>query len=423
MSCGGCGTVIPESEDFLQCTIDGCRKIFHLPCVGEKTQSVSEWVCPECRCSSKRGGDNSLTPVGASKKHRDANVTLRKNISSYNQIDENIYQSENEQLSVEIRSLRQEMASLANELRKAVSLITSYETKLEYYAGQVQSVHTFLKVREPETAYSVAVAAACCPHESCRSPLPTSSSLVATPPPVSCPLGSSGVPAPVSTHSKVATVSCPPGPCGAPLPSRPSSSSTATTTAACLPVSSKVPPAVGAVSKTAKGMKMRTQPVPPASRTMRVLPDYPVQEGRTSPAAVSSRCPAEDSQPWTEVGRGRRRRPSSLCGTAGPTVTSLKAVEPRSLIHLWNMESGAEDIREYLKQLCPDALCTVTELTPKGDYRSYKIGVPVAYYETCMSTDVWPVNARIKAWVTHQKPYGPPPTKANQPFRGAAAAQ
>lgn len=113
---------------------------------------------------------------------------------------------------------------------------------------------------------------------------------------------------------------------------------------------------------------------------------------------------AKDSeqQPWVDVKKKQGRRPTSMCGTAGPAVTSLKAVEERKYIHLWNMVSGIEEIREYLRHLCPSATCTVHELKPRGDYKSYKIGVPLAHYDMLFSMDVWPINARMKAWVSYR---------------------
>lgn len=39
------------------------------------------------------------------------------------------------------------------------------------------------------------------------------------------------------------------------------------------------------------------------------------------------------------------------------------------------MASGAEEIRKCLRKICPDESCTVEELTPKGDYKSFKLGL------------------------------------------------
>ncbi|KAI8434147.1 hypothetical protein MSG28_012272 [Choristoneura fumiferana] len=106
---------------------------------------------------------------------------------------------------------------------------------------------------------------------------------------------------------------------------------------------------------------------------------------------------------WQEV-RYRKNRFSSVRGTAGPEATPLRAVEYRKYIHLWNMVSDADEIRAYLRSLSPESLCTVEELRPKGEYKSYKIGVPAVQYERCLSADVWPANARIRPWL-FRKPH------------------
>ncbi|KAJ8736331.1 hypothetical protein PYW08_006987 [Mythimna loreyi] len=95
-----------------------------------------------------------------------------------------------------------------------------------------------------------------------------------------------------------------------------------------------------------------------------------------------------------------------VSGTAGPDITSLKAAKPRKYLHLWNMESTADDVRAYLNQLCPSGSCTVNELKSKGHYRSYKIGIPIDYFETCFSINVWPVNAKIQPWIPFRKRNG-----------------
>ncbi|CAH2092333.1 unnamed protein product [Euphydryas editha] len=60
------------------------------------------------------------------------------------------------------------------------------------------------------------------------------------------------------------------------------------------------------------------------------------------------------------------------------------------------MASGVDEILQYLGQLCPVGSSTIQELQSKGNYKSYKNGVPVDFCTKCFSTDVWPVNARIK---------------------------
>lgn len=100
------------------------------------------------------------------------------------------------------------------------------------------------------------------------------------------------------------------------------------------------------------------------------------------------------------------QRPASIrcTGAGGTTGVVLKAVERRQFLHLWNMVSSLDDVRMYLKELCPTGTCTVEELKSKGDYKSYKIGVPDIHYEKCFAPDVWPDNARLKAWIPFRGP-------------------
>lgn len=276
-------------------------------------------------------------------------------------------------LSSDISCLRKEVSLLRDQLSRAVSLIESYETKLAGYSSSVEVLNDRFNKRE--ACYLSAVVA--------------------------------------------------------PGQSQPENA---------LPVKVHVPSNTLKPTLKQKMSKKNTQIPPRPAVPMRgpgktILPEtVPEDTGSVSVEVLSLPCSAvqnqhhhhqdaEDMQQWTEV--RRNRRPTSLCGTAGPAVTSLKAVEPRTYIHLWNMESCADEIRNYLRELCPNESCTVVELPTKGDYKSYKIGVPVAYHETCLSPEVWPVNARIKTWIVYSRRPTTEgvPGKPNQPFRAGAAAR
>lgn len=123
------------------------------------------------------------------------------------------------------------------------------------------------------------------------------------------------------------------------------------------------------------------------------IPDQISNQDVISTVATRAQC----HRNYSRQVRQKSRKQESVLGTANASVTTLKAVEVKKYIHLWNMESEAEEVQEYLRILCPTGTCTVDKLTPKGSYKSYKVGVPVAYYDKCLSGDVWPFNARIKA--------------------------
>ncbi|KAI5652080.1 hypothetical protein NE865_00418 [Phthorimaea operculella] len=129
--------------------------------------------------------------------------------------------------------------------------------------------------------------------------------------------------------------------------------------------------------------------------------DGVVYENKSNPIVIEADDDDGETKhgPWIDVMPKKRRNQSQRC-TAGPNITTLKAVEANKIIHLWNMASGPEEVLAYLKTLCPTGKCTVDELKPRGDYKSYKIMVPEVYYDKCLSIDVWPVNARVKPWTS-----------------------
>ncbi|KAF9824592.1 hypothetical protein SFRURICE_004049 [Spodoptera frugiperda] len=147
-------------------------------------------------------------------------------------------------------------------------------------------------------------------------------------------------------------------------------------------------------------VSLQLDAVPASTCVVAALDDTPKIISQTM-APVNSNL--VNSLSWSEVVRKPSRRAVSIHGAAGPNVTSLKAVEVRKHLHLWNMESTADEIQKYLYTLCNTDTCTVQELTPKGNYKSFKIGVPLACFEKCYSADVWPMNARIKPWIYYRK--------------------
>lgn len=380
--CSACKDSISNQEDFLLCTLECCKKYYHLFCGGGQALSKEgrvAWICPECCCASKKGGDNSSTPVGA-KKVRDPNVTYRKKVTQSRSVDEAITPikspplrttldlprptpqegSSTLDLTMEIRGLRHEIATLKRYLDGAVAAISRYDARLGHYdaklkcyenkqvehetlsasfASQVESLHAKLRVYETNNASKMLAATQ-------LYPLPAPN-LVVTPEPAS-----------VSTQL---------------LKPRP------------------------------KSPKPQAQQAPTPLTTLCKSVSRDVNDDASQTVLSEKNTQRRDLQQWTEV-RRKNRRNASKCGTANPSLTKLKAVEVKKYIHLWNMESGASEVSEYLRQLCTVGTCTVEELNPKGNYKSFKIGVPDAYFEMCMSTDIWPINARIKSWFHLKKP-------------------
>lgn len=141
MNCFGCLTDIRPEDDVIGCMAKACRKTFHTECANAQrltSDETAEWICPNCRASAKRGGDNSHTPVRSS-----PNVTVRKKpnsaVSTPNPpIDPpSPTPSENglQLLTEEIRLMRQEMSEMQCLLSKRLDDISErfseYDVRLK----------------------------------------------------------------------------------------------------------------------------------------------------------------------------------------------------------------------------------------------------------------------------------------------------
>lgn len=321
--------------------VKGCGNTFHPGCATTTKLTANEkadWVCPECKCSIRKQGDYTHTPVGASKV-RAANITIRKkpdreekNIAPAN-VQLEFPSTEFLEIMSEVRTIRQDMAMVKDMLSQVTTTLARYDVKLETLTTQLSKMHNYssqiVPVAPPEPLHQTPYA---------------------------------------KTEDRRMTY--------------------AATTATISPSRSQ--------NDTSGGVFTDATIVNVGGRSGR----KPANELRGPDELVSKVLPKDtEAGEWHLVERRRsQRRLTSLRGTAGPDVTSLVAVEHRKHIHLWNMVSAIDAVKAYMQTLCPGATCTVEELKPKGDYKSYKIGVPAAHIETCLSPHVWPENARVKAW-------------------------
>lgn len=431
MNCSACLNVIVEDNDYLCCTLGDCGKMYHLLCSGEKNPAHlnrDAWVCPECRCTTKKGGDNTLTPVGFAKRNRDSNVTFRKKSNS-KKAELPVSTCEYNCLVPEIRDLRQELADIKKsfgvvisgyeaklcqsiavindyetKLSISVSAIVAYEAKIEQYATQIGALHDVLNrctINNPENPENPRNT-----KQASRMQSLTSSSTV------------------LQTQPSILLDRSPQLQCTTQEVSQLKHES--------LSVDDTSIRKTGKATNGSKQRKKNKSEQHQDQHDVSVSPGLQqTSSNQESQVAVTNENEFNDiatrrqldTQQWTEVKNKKIRRPISKCGTAGPSVTSLKAVQPRKYLHLWNMQSDVEEVRQYLRDLFPTETCIVEELTTRGDYKSYKLGIPVSVYDACFSVDLWPVNARIKIWVNYRssitninKTGGP--IVSHQPFRG-----
>lgn len=106
--------------------------------------------------------------------------------------------------------------------------------------------------------------------------------------------------------------------------------------------------------------------------------------------------------PWTEVRRGRARAslPGVLRGTAAPGATALRAAERVKHLHLYYVQEGTsvEQVRAHLNSVCGDDVCSVEVLKARGNYASFKLGVPSKLVEQVLDAENWAEDICIKHW-------------------------
>lgn len=308
MICSACGNDFQGGEEYLQCCNEKCHKLYHYLCNNTDIplEERANWICPECQCSKKKGGNNSDTPVGKLSANRNTNVTNRKKLPTRRN-DDIATGGSDDKLALEVQSLREQIALLNCRIEELVTTVKVYDEKLHLSNQAVCILEERLEVLEVGSQNSVASYA------------------------------SAAKSGPTKEHTEQAKISSP--------------------------------------------NQLNTE-----------------QDNIVNPTEE------DDSNGSGSLNNEEQRRPKqsrrsvSIRCTAGPEKTSLKAVERRKYLHLWNMESGTDDVRAYLEQLCPTGTCTLDPLKPKGEYKSYKIGVPVTFYDILLSPEVWPDNARIKEW-------------------------
>lgn len=145
MLCAGCKSSIKDNK-FTKCTLNKCDKRFHLLCVGLEGPASDSWVCPDCRSTMRKGGDNSATPVRQSD-----NVTLRRlkptTLLETTQIDAPSPSALSE-LADEIRLLRAEVSTMKSEFETAISALKQFDTRLDALANTVSAFDTRLNIAE-----------------------------------------------------------------------------------------------------------------------------------------------------------------------------------------------------------------------------------------------------------------------------------
>jgi hypothetical protein len=373
LTCCACMKELDVGEEYLQCMVKTCGKLYHRLCTNRNLtmEEIDSWVCPECRSSMKKGGRNCDTPVGTP-------VSV-KNIVSRNKsmtpvpppqlpsdstliaspipttvktvvtsIPPSQASSDLPALSFEMQLMRDQMTLLSEQLMDAVSTIAQYQSALTDCTTRFEAVDDRLRKLE------LGLACSCKVRQS----------------------------ATIIPDKDIKTRKQKPRRKQKPKKSVDHETNSVGPTATENVVESE--------AERTQTSLLTGIPAPGLTCSQSSIPE-------SGSVDVESHDDAAEGE-FKEV-KKRKKLYTSVRGSAGPDATPLRAVEYRKYFHLWNMVSGADEIREYLQSLYPDSNCIVEKLKPKGEYKSYKIGVPPAVYDSCLTSALWPDNARVKPWL------------------------
>ncbi|CAG9136278.1 unnamed protein product [Plutella xylostella] len=140
MKCSGCQT---ESKDlnYYTCSNSSCKDVYCSTCSKTPTMSTSRqklWVCPSCCAKTKKGGDNTNTPIRGSNESSNLNVAPRnKPIAPPSQKNEENSGNELKELTGEVRRLTQLISSLKDKLDEATQSLSKCHVRLEELASSM----------------------------------------------------------------------------------------------------------------------------------------------------------------------------------------------------------------------------------------------------------------------------------------------
>lgn len=142
MLCYACNRSI-RGETPLKCTVKGCTKLYHLAYTTTSSKSkidTNTWACQDCRCASKKGGDNTSTPIR--NEPNSSSVTVRKN--NQNSADNNTeILSEIKMLRVDFGTIQAQLTSMTAQYNDRLDIL---EKKLQERDSEITELKAALKL-------------------------------------------------------------------------------------------------------------------------------------------------------------------------------------------------------------------------------------------------------------------------------------
>lgn len=373
--CAGCLETFEENELFYACSQVSCGQTYHATCIGQPEPIKNDdlkWTCPECVCMKRRGGDNSGTPVRGSSSQvyispatYDINVTKRsKARSARNMVEES--EPSFASLAEEIRSFRNDFCSFKTQMLELTHSLTNFQTKLEEVERRTTTNEKRLEKIEEQIINNAFLKARL---EELEAKSNKQEQISRVGPRQKSSHNLSKRETPSATSATVGVVA-------KGLPSEPIGSTSPRQHLSLIEQDSSV---LVALTKDGDG-------------SIHISKQNSSSSDGSTPHSSYSEVTKNPKKPIQGVVRGSGKQSESL--------PLLVAAEQPRYIHLYYVQVGtlSESVKEYVDIITGTKTCHVETLKARGQYASFKIGVPSSLYETVMTPDKWPENVCIKPW-------------------------
>lgn len=403
--CGGCKSSI-ENERSLRCCI--CAQVYDLLCANVPiavystmtTEHREKWVCLECKCKQPRG-DNSNTPVRSTRSEagsiycddQSMNVTIRKTQFSQNRkstkqlYDE--YLHPDETYLDNLRGvIQEEFKDAINErLANMISNVVAKQVDLIFTKGFLKLSDQIMRL---EKQLNLMTSRSVCNSANCKQ---GAQKCHASNDVDDCKNKS------FDSEKTTVVLSVTPV-----LAENTSENTGKPQTKSILNAIAVSEPSLG---KDASKPPKRNKPAP-LSKTLLTQEDQDTNRKMAALDTSAERVQNQNDQSvhsqgeWIQVAKKRHNKSPKdvIRGSATSGLTQLEAAERVRYMHLYyvKVDTTEEQVLDHLKSIVNSEEYTVECLKARGNYSSFKLGVPSRLENCVMSSEHWPENICIKPW-------------------------
>lgn len=415
--CRGCTQDLGVGEEYLQCMVKPCGKLYHLLCTNKNSIPLEHrdtWVCPECCIAFKKSGRNCDTPVGTPLSVK--NITLRSRNDApiaETQCTDNAARIMDSSIIGDISAYRN---INTNERRRIPSVSSAQDLNADMFRTiireEMQVVlgeqNAILLSRFKELVSRIDVLEALIRHKNVNTGVDSTTIIEESAIHESC----SGENPPIPAVDE--TISAAPGLL------EPSPQKAAHSARQATKEQNKQQEAQVSVGKKKK--KKRNEQSTNASKgSEKICNTTPLSPKLTAENKVSSNdaplavlgvtggqeprdiSDKTDHEAFKDARTTRLRSSTAgvTRGTADVGCTMLQAAERRHYLHLYYIKEGTTEaqVRQHLSAIVGSDICGVHALKARGDYASFKLSVPSSLVESVMASENWPKGVCVKPWL------------------------